>query len=182
MINVFEYLSGWFLLTSMSLKRFVGVPKFLTCPYHINICYAQVLSTIYCSYLKKSVKIKSPKSPGRFSKPRIYYSKSHWLFPQPESRNTNARKNIGIKIKKHLQQRIWGPKNISCNSWWPVALPFSPLLLNSFRKQLFLTTKKILRCAHRHLLLMAEIPNNHLGWCWNPINNGKNYQPQLSTG
>ena len=20
---------------------------------------------------------------------------------------------------------------------------------------------------------------NHLGWCWNPINNGKNYQPQL---
>ena len=22
-------------------------------------------------------------------------------------------------------------------------------------------------------------PNNHLGWCWNPINNGKNYQPQL---
>ena len=29
------------------------------------------------------------------------------------------------------------------------------------------------------LLLMAEIPNNHLGWCWNPINNGQNYQPQL---
>ena len=27
--------------------------------------------------------------------------------------------------------------------------------------------------------LMAEIPNNHLGWCWNPINNGINYQPQL---
>ena len=25
------------------------------------------------------------------------------------------------------------------------------------------------------ILLMAEIPNNHLGWCWNPINNGKNY-------
>ncbi len=23
------------------------------------------------------------------------------------------------------------------------------------------------------LLLMAEIPNNHLGWCWNPIDNGK---------
>ena len=22
------------------------------------------------------------------------------------------------------------------------------------------------------ILLMAEIPNNHLGWCWNPINNG----------
>ncbi len=29
------------------------------------------------------------------------------------------------------------------------------------------------------LLLMAEIPNNHLGWCWKPINNGINYQPQL---
>ena len=29
------------------------------------------------------------------------------------------------------------------------------------------------------LLLMAEIPNNHLGWCWTPINNGINYQPQL---
>ena len=29
------------------------------------------------------------------------------------------------------------------------------------------------------LLLMAEIPNNHLGWCCNPINNGKNY---LATG
>ena len=28
------------------------------------------------------------------------------------------------------------------------------------------------------LLLMAEILH-HLGWCWNPINNGKNYQPQL---
>ena len=26
---------------------------------------------------------------------------------------------------------------------------------------------------------MAEILNNHLGWCWNPIKNGKNYQPQL---
>ena len=22
-------------------------------------------------------------------------------------------------------------------------------------------------------------PNNHLGWCWNPVNNGMNYQPQL---
>ncbi len=32
------------------------------------------------------------------------------------------------------------------------------------------------------LLLMAEIPNNHLGWCWNPKNNGKNYQPQLVSG
>ena len=29
------------------------------------------------------------------------------------------------------------------------------------------------------VLLMAEIPNNHLGWCWNPMNNGKNYLPQL---
>ncbi len=30
------------------------------------------------------------------------------------------------------------------------------------------------------ILLMAEIRReNHLGWCWNPINNGKNY---LSTG
>ena len=28
------------------------------------------------------------------------------------------------------------------------------------------------------ILLMAEILH-HLGWCWNPINNGKNYQPQL---
>ena len=28
------------------------------------------------------------------------------------------------------------------------------------------------------LLLMAEILH-HLGWCWNPINNGINYQPQL---
>ncbi len=26
---------------------------------------------------------------------------------------------------------------------------------------------------------MAEIPNNHLGWCWNPLNNGISYQPQL---
>ncbi len=26
------------------------------------------------------------------------------------------------------------------------------------------------------LLLMAEISNNHLGWCWNPINNGINYK------
>ncbi len=26
---------------------------------------------------------------------------------------------------------------------------------------------------------MAEIPNNHLGWCWNLVNNGINYQPQL---
>ena len=27
---------------------------------------------------------------------------------------------------------------------------------------------------------MAEIRReNHLGWCWNPINNGINYQPQL---
>ncbi len=34
-------------------------------------------------------------------------------------------------------------------------------------------------CAVKSLLLMAEIPNNHLGWCWNPINNGINY---LSTG
>ncbi len=28
------------------------------------------------------------------------------------------------------------------------------------------------------ILLMAEILH-HLGWCWNPINNGINYQPQL---
>ena len=29
-------------------------------------------------------------------------------------------------------------------------------------------------------VLMAEIcRENHLGWCWNPINNGINYQPQL---
>ena len=28
---------------------------------------------------------------------------------------------------------------------------------------------------HWFILLMTEIPNNHLGWCWNPINNGKNY-------
>ncbi len=28
-------------------------------------------------------------------------------------------------------------------------------------------------------MLMAEIPNNHLGSCWNPKNNGINYQPQL---
>ena len=32
---------------------------------------------------------------------------------------------------------------------------------------------------NHQLLLMAEIPNNHLRWCWNLINNGKNYQPQL---
>ncbi len=25
----------------------------------------------------------------------------------------------------------------------------------------------------------SEIPNNHLGWCWNPKTRGKNYQPQL---
>ena len=25
----------------------------------------------------------------------------------------------------------------------------------------------------------SEIPNNHLGWCWNPVNSGMNYQPQL---
>ena len=31
------------------------------------------------------------------------------------------------------------------------------------------------------VLLMAEILH-HLGWCWNPINNGKNYQPQLVIG
>ena len=30
----------------------------------------------------------------------------------------------------------------------------------------------------RFLLLMAKIPNNHLG-CMKPYNNGKNYQPQL---
>ena len=30
------------------------------------------------------------------------------------------------------------------------------------------------------ILLMDEIPNNHLGWdVWNPVINGKNYQPQL---
>ena len=27
------------------------------------------------------------------------------------------------------------------------------------------------------ILLMAEILNNYLGWCWNPINNGINYLP-----
>ena len=32
---------------------------------------------------------------------------------------------------------------------------------------------------HPILLLMTEILNNHLGWCWNPINNGINDQPQL---
>ena len=34
------------------------------------------------------------------------------------------------------------------------------------------------KLEHIKLLLMAEIPNN-LGWCWNPVNNGINYQPQL---
>ena len=29
------------------------------------------------------------------------------------------------------------------------------------------------------ILWMEEIPNNHLGCFWNPINNGLNYQPQL---
>ena len=47
---------------------------------------------------------------------------------------------------------------------------------------------KIIQSSNRHqkkkvpheILLMAEISNNHLGWCWNPINNGDfNYQPQL---
>ena len=26
--------------------------------------------------------------------------------------------------------------------------------------------------GHHTILLMAEIPNNHLGWCWNPIKSG----------
>ena len=30
-----------------------------------------------------------------------------------------------------------------------------------------------------HTVDGSEILNNHLGWCWNPINNGINYQPQL---
>ncbi len=29
------------------------------------------------------------------------------------------------------------------------------------------------------ILLMEEIPNNHLGWCQNLVNNGINYQPRL---
>ena len=106
-----EYSSGWFLLTSMSLKRFVGVPKFWHA-HIVDISTFLILKSYRLLFIPKDLKIHqnqiSPKA-WQILQPRIYYSKNHWTSSTRIRKLKHKKKHRGIKT---LGPRIWGTKKL----------------------------------------------------------------------
>ncbi len=92
--------------------------------------------------------------------------------------------DVAPDVWRLIKKKASDPLNVQ-ESWWSLAFWVASRIWShttAIQKENNQHIRKPYMLIHVSIflviLLMAEILH-HLGWCWNPINNGKNYQPQL---